>query len=80
MCVDILDKKITFDVKGFFQSNVSMLEKTVEIVKKDFGGENLLDMYAGVGTFSTFLADNFSKVKICYHWSIFGRLCREQSD
>lgn len=65
--IDVLDKKITFDVKGFFQSNVSMLEKTVEIVKKDFGGENLLDMYAGVGTFSTFLADNFSKVTLVEH-------------
>ena len=67
MTIDVLDKKITFDVKGFFQSNVSMLEKTVEIIKHDFGGENLLDMYAGVGTFSTFLTDNFSKVTLVEH-------------
>ena len=44
-----------------------MLEKTVEIIKHDFGGENLLDMYAGVGTFSTFLTDNFSKVTLVEH-------------
>ena len=56
MSVDVLDKKIMFDVKGFFQSNVAMLEKTIEIIKKDFGGQHLLDMYAGVGTFSTFLS------------------------
>ena len=67
MCVDILDKKITFDVKGFFQSNVAMLEKTIEIIKKDFGGQYLLDMYAGVGTFSTFLSDNFTKTILVEH-------------
>ena len=61
------DKKITFDVKGFFQSNVGMLEKTIEIIKKDFGGQHLLDMYAGVGTFSTFLSDNFTKTTLVEH-------------
>ena len=67
MSVDILDKKITFDVKGFFQSNVAMLEKTIEIIKKDFGGQHLLDMYAGVGTFSTFLSENFTKTTLVEH-------------
>ena len=60
-------QKITFDVKGFFQSNVTMLEKTIEIIKKDFGGQHLLDMYAGVGTFSTFLSDNFTKTTLVEH-------------
>lgn len=67
MSVNILNKQITFDVKGFFQSNVKMLEKTIEILKKDFGGEYLLDMYSGVGTFSAFLLDNFSKSILVEH-------------
>ncbi len=67
MNLKILDKQITFDVRGFFQSNVKMLEKTIELVKKDFGGEFLLDMYAGVGTFSAFLLDNFSKSILVEH-------------
>lgn len=67
MSIQVLDREITFDVKGFFQSNVKMLEKTIEILKKDFGGENLLDMYAGVGTFSTFLLDNFNKSVLVEH-------------
>lgn len=67
MNVNIFDKQITFDVKGFFQSNVEMLKKTIEILKKDFGGETLLDMYAGVGTFSTFLLDNFTKSILVEH-------------
>lgn len=67
MSIQVLDREITFDVKGFFQSNVKMLEKTIEILKKDFGGENLLDMYAGVGTFSTFLLDNFNNSVLVEH-------------
>lgn len=67
MSIQVLDREITFDVKGFFQSNVKMLEKTIEILKKDFGGENILDMYAGVGTFSTFLLDNFNNSVLVEH-------------
>ena len=29
----VLDKNIQFDVRGFFQSNISMLEKTIPLLK-----------------------------------------------
>jgi 23S rRNA (uracil1939-C5)-methyltransferase len=65
--VEILGKKISFDVRGFFQSNLFALEKTIEQICKDLSGKNVLDMYAGCGTFSVFLADIFEKVTLVEH-------------
>lgn len=65
--INIKDKTVYFDVKGFFQSNVKMLEKTIDILKKDFYGENLLDMYSGVGTFSLFLSEQFKNICLVEH-------------
>lgn len=65
--VTILGKQLSFDVRGFFQSNLNVLEKTVEEVTKYLSGENVLDMYAGCGTFSVFLADKFEKVTLVEH-------------
>ena len=48
----LLDKTVQFDVRGFFQSNLEVLEKTIPLICEDFAGENLLDMYSGVGTLS----------------------------
>ena len=65
--VNILGKSITFDVKGFFQSNMQVLEKTIPLLTEGLGGKHVLDMYAGAGTFSVFLADLFSKVTLVEH-------------
>jgi len=61
------DKKIDFDVQGFFQSNLEVLEKTISKVKTNLGGKNVLDMYAGCGTFSVFLSDIFEKTTLVEH-------------
>lgn len=63
----ILDRKIKFDVQGFFQSNISVLEKTIGTICKGLSGRNVLDMYSGVGTFSVFLSDIFQKVTLVEH-------------
>ncbi|MCR4626651.1 MAG: TRAM domain-containing protein [Treponema sp.] len=60
-------KKISFDVQGFFQSNIEVLEKAVNLVCKGLSGKNVLDMYSGAGTFSVFLADKFEKVTMVEH-------------
>ncbi|MCR5217779.1 methyltransferase [Treponema sp.] len=60
-------KSINFDVQGFFQSNLDVLEKTIPYVTGGLSGKNVLDMYAGAGTFSVFLADNFDKVTLVEH-------------
>ncbi|MCR5289842.1 MAG: TRAM domain-containing protein [Treponema sp.] len=63
----IAGKPIQFDVQGFFQSNISVLEKTIAVVCDGLSGKNVLDMYAGAGTFSVFLADLFEKVTLVEH-------------
>jgi len=65
--ISLLDKNIKFNVQGFFQSNLEVLEKTVEKVTHNLSGENVLDMYSGCGTFSVFLADNFNKTTLVEH-------------
>ncbi len=65
--VNLKGKKIDFDVKGFFQSNLDVLEKTIDAVCYNMGGKNVLDMYAGCGTFSVFLSDIFEKTFLVEH-------------
>ena len=69
--VKVLDKNIQFDVRGFFQSNISMLEKSIPLLIKDFENlpksSRLLDMYAGVGTLSCFAEDFFQEVYLVEH-------------
>ncbi|WP_191016257.1 23S rRNA (uracil(1939)-C(5))-methyltransferase RlmD [Treponema zioleckii] len=65
--VTLKGKKIDFDVKGFFQSNLDVLEKTIDAVCYNMGGKNVLDMYAGCGTFSVFLSDIFEKTFLVEH-------------
>ena len=56
-----------FDVQGFFQSNLGVLEKTIEILTSDLKGKNALDMYSGCGTFSVFLEDRFEHITLVEH-------------
>ena len=65
--VTLCGKKISFDVQGFFQSNLEVLEKTINLITSDLSGNNVLDMYSGCGTFSVFLADKFNKVTLVEH-------------
>lgn len=65
--VTISGKKISFDVQGFFQSNLQVLEKAVHLITDDLSGQNVLDMYSGCGTFSVFLADKFENVTLVEH-------------
>ena len=58
----VCGKKIAFDARGFFQSNIGMLEKSLPLILDGLSGKTALDMYSGAGTFSVFLADKFEKV------------------
>ena len=60
-------KEIGFDVRGFFQSNTDVLERAIEKVCTSLSGKNALDLYAGCGTFSVFLADTFEHVTLVEH-------------
>ena len=65
--VCLAGKNIEFDVQGFFQSNLDVLEKTIGAVTGGLWGDRALDMYAGAGTFSVFLADIFKKTTLVEH-------------
>ncbi|MGI5172094.1 class I SAM-dependent RNA methyltransferase [Treponema sp. OMZ 840] len=60
----IAGKRIAFDVNGFFQSNMPMLEKTLSLISGGLCGERLLDMYGGTGILSLFAAAHFTSVTI----------------
>lgn len=63
-------KKIRFDIRGFFQSNMPLLEKLIADILselEDCGKERLLDFYAGVGTFSAFAAPLFCETVLVEH-------------
>lgn len=65
---NVAGKDIHFDARGFFQSNLSMLSRLVEVVSRDLPkAGTLLDFYAGVGTFSAFTAGNFDRAVLVEH-------------
>lgn len=65
--IKLIDKEINFDVKGFFQSNIEVLEKSVQAICSGLQGDSVLDMYAGCGTFSVFLAEHFKELTLVEH-------------
>ena len=61
-------KKISFDVRGFFQSNLFVFEKVLKILVDSLpAGKNILDMYAGCGAISAFLGQKFENVILVEH-------------
>ena len=66
--VEFAGKRLCFDIRGFFQSNIFVFEKVVKLIAEYLpGGENVLDMYAGCGSISAFLADKYKNVVIVEH-------------
>ena len=66
--VNLNGKDISFDVRGFFQSNLFVFEKVLQILTESLPkGQNILDMYAGCGAISTFLGQKFSSVTLVEH-------------
>ncbi len=67
LTLQLLGKEIHFDARGFFQSNIAMLEKTIPLVVDNLKGTHLLDMYAGVGTLSLFAKEYFETLTLVEH-------------
>lgn len=63
----IAGRTVSFDIRGFFQSNLIVLEKAVPLIAGHSSGKNLLDLYAGAGTFSVFLSDQFERTVLVEH-------------
>lgn len=68
VCVLLKDKKIYFDVRGFFQSNLGVFEKVLSLICNSLPrGKRVLDMYSGCGSISVFLSDCFEHVTLVEH-------------
>lgn len=66
--VKIANKNISFDVRGFFQSNLFVFEKVIVLILENLpGGNQILDMYAGCGSISTFLTQKYENVVLVEH-------------
>ena len=66
--VTLNNKSISFDVRGFFQSNLFVFEKVLKILIDSLPqGQNILDMYSGCGAISCFLGQKFSNVTLVEH-------------
>ena len=59
LTVEIRGKPLRFDIGGFFQSNLDMVEKLVPAVCSGLSGARAADLYCGVGLFGSFLKDSF---------------------
>lgn len=70
-------RNLLFNVRGFFQSNLEMISKTVTLLEEELSerlsltaekkGGTLLDMYCGVGTFTRFLGPLFNRTVLVEH-------------
>lgn len=63
--LEIKGKILNFSLDGFFQSNLELLPELVEEVVRLAGkGNQVLDLYGGVGLFGAFLAESFQQVTV----------------
>jgi 23S rRNA (uracil1939-C5)-methyltransferase len=60
--VAVAGRPIRFSMKGFFQSNLGLLESFVPRALAGLSGELAADLYCGVGLFGSFLASSFRKI------------------
>ena len=56
------DASYRVSVGAFFQVNRHLINDLVKIVVQDYSGDRALDLYAGVGLFSTILSRRFAQV------------------
>jgi 23S rRNA (uracil1939-C5)-methyltransferase len=61
----IFDRTFTVSADSFFQVHTALVEDLVQLVMRELSvqpGETIFDLYAGVGLFSAFLADEGARV------------------
>jgi 23S rRNA (uracil1939-C5)-methyltransferase len=66
--VRVLDREISFPLRGFFQSNLEMAQKLIPFALYGLSGKTVLDLYSGVGLFGAFLKDHFEHV-VCLEFN-----------
>lgn len=58
----VAGEPIRFHIRGFFQSNLYLLDRLVPEVVEDLSGRAVADLYSGVGLFGRFLSRRFDRV------------------
>lgn len=77
--VKVAGEDFRFHIKGFFQSNLYLLEHFVPEVMEGLEGGTAADLYCGVGLFSRFLAKRFSRLVCVEHNPYALELARENA-
>lgn len=62
--VSVLGRILPVTNGVFFQSNLGLLPSMIEYVVSQVKGENVMDLYSGIGTFSAFLEDEHKVVAV----------------
>ena len=62
--VTVADKKLPVSGDVFFQSNRILLPQMISYITDNVVGQNVMDLYSGVGTFSAFLEDTHNVVAV----------------
>jgi 23S rRNA (uracil1939-C5)-methyltransferase len=75
-CARVAGKLLSFPTDGFFQSNLSALESLIGDLLERVGGESILDLYGGVGTFSAFLSERASRIVLVEEQSRSARMAQ----
>ena len=72
----ILGQKYSYSPNGFFQINLPVYELALKEIKKHINTDNVLDLYAGVGTIGLSVARNKCLALVELDKSAFGELCK----
>lgn len=60
--VELCGESFAFDIGGFFQSNLALLEELIPEAVEGLEGQLAGDLFSGVGLFARFLAKRFARV------------------
>ena len=73
---EILERRLTFDARCFFQAHGGLLEALAEAAVGPYAGDSAVELYAGVGFFTLGLAARYRSVVAVEGHSVAARYAR----
>lgn len=58
----ILQRKFYYGFDSFFQNNIKLFEKAIDIIKDNILGKKIVDLYCGVGVIGLSVCDNVNEI------------------
>ncbi|MDE2923459.1 MAG: class I SAM-dependent RNA methyltransferase [Acidobacteriota bacterium] len=74
--IDLLGKRLSYDARCFFQAHGGLLESLLLSAVGPFEGDTAVELFAGVGFFTTGLADRYRSVTAVEGESVAARYAR----